>query len=117
MHVKLALYSPRTQDCVGLRGKNDVNPEWVVRKTSFRLAVRTAFFLTGQAVSHPTMNDFEAILPELFRSYRRIYDSSMREHKDSQMTLNSWKEIATTLGKEEIVCKKVCENLRPICKT
>nr|XP_055051397.1 transcription factor Adf-1-like [Misgurnus anguillicaudatus] len=58
------------------------------------------------------MNDFEASLSELVRAYRHIYDSSMRDHKDSQMAQNSWKEIATTLGKEEIVCKKVWKNLR-----
>ena len=31
--------------------------------------------------------------------YRHLYDTSMQEHRDSQMAQNSWREIAATIGK------------------
>ncbi|XDV19160.1 hypothetical protein PO909_024698 [Leuciscus waleckii] len=36
----------------------------------------------------------------------------MRDHRDSQMAQNSWREIAKTLGKEDVFCRKVWKNLR-----
>lgn len=43
---------------------------------------------------------------------RHLYDSSLREWRDSQMALNSWEEITATLGKEE-----VWRNMRDRCES
>lgn len=54
------------------------------------------------------MNKFEEIVAEQVCLYKHLYDPSMRNHRDSQMANNSWKEIANAVGKEESICKKVC---------
>lgn len=45
------------------------------------------------------------------------YDSSLRDHSDSQMALNSLKQIASTLGREETSCRRVWKNSIDGCKS
>ncbi|XP_070759513.1 uncharacterized protein [Enoplosus armatus] len=58
------------------------------------------------------MDKFENRLTEQVRLYRHLYDPSSRDHRDTQMVVNSWKEIATTLEKEEAFCRKAWKNMR-----
>ncbi|KAM8740061.1 uncharacterized protein AB9X84_020054 isoform 1-T1 [Acanthopagrus schlegelii] len=46
------------------------------------------------------------------RLHKHLYDSSMREHKDSEMIANSWREIADNLGEEEAFCRRLWKNIR-----
>ncbi|KAM9424406.1 uncharacterized protein KZ484_001271 [Pholidichthys leucotaenia] len=51
-------------------------------------------------------------LCEEIRRYPHLYNSTLKEHKDIQMAANSWKEIATTVGKDENFCKQKWKYLR-----
>ena len=61
---------------------------------------------------HFNMDSFQTRLAEQVRLHKHLYDSSLKEHKDNQMGLNSWKEIAATLGKDEALCRKMWKNMR-----
>ncbi|KAM9334643.1 uncharacterized protein ABDE67_021200 [Symphorus nematophorus] len=58
------------------------------------------------------MDSFQTRLAEQVRLHKHLYDSSLKEHRDSQMGINSWKEIAATLGKDEGICRKMWKNMR-----
>lgn len=58
------------------------------------------------------MDSFEDKLAEAVRKYEHLYNTSCKTYKDTQMTNNSWKEIARTLCTEESVCRKRWINLR-----
>ncbi|XP_047435833.1 transcription factor Adf-1-like isoform X2 [Mugil cephalus] len=58
------------------------------------------------------MDRFEAKLAEEVRKYDNLYDTSSKEHKDTQMANNTWKEVARTLCTEERVCRKRWRYLR-----
>ncbi|KAF0041624.1 hypothetical protein F2P81_005156 [Scophthalmus maximus] len=49
---------------------------------------------------------------QLVRRYRHLYDRSVREYKDPQLARSSWKEIASTLAKDDVFCRKLWKNLR-----
>ncbi|XP_039647859.1 zinc finger protein 300-like isoform X3 [Perca fluviatilis] len=51
-------------------------------------------------------------LCEEVRRYPHLYDRSVKEYNDSQMTLNSWQQIAQTLGKSETACRQKWRSLR-----
>lgn len=59
---------------------------------------------------HFKMNEFKGSLAVQVRLYKYLLDPLSRDHRNSQMALNSWKEIATTLGKEDILSEGVEEN-------
>ena len=52
------------------------------------------------------MADVDARLAEEVRKYNHLYDSSLKEYKDSVRTNNSWKEIADSIREEVEFCKK-----------
>ncbi len=58
------------------------------------------------------MDSFKRRLAEQVRQHKHLYDSSLREHRDNHMVLNSWRKIASTLGKEEAFCRKMWKNMR-----
>ncbi|XP_034017998.1 transcription factor Adf-1-like [Thalassophryne amazonica] len=58
------------------------------------------------------MEEFKVRLAALVRSYKHLYDSSLREYKDYQLVQNSWKEIAALMGKDANFCRKVWKNTR-----
>lgn len=47
----------------------------------------------------PKLDNFEERLVAEIRSYRHLYDSYMMDHRDNQISLNSWREIAVSTGK------------------
>ncbi|XP_022605323.1 zinc finger protein 676-like isoform X2 [Seriola dumerili] len=55
---------------------------------------------------------FEERLCEEIRRYPQLYDSSLKQYRDNQITLNSWREIAHTLGRDEIACRQKWKYLR-----
>ncbi|XP_023273737.1 zinc finger protein 2-like isoform X3 [Seriola lalandi dorsalis] len=55
---------------------------------------------------------FEERLCKEIRRYPQLYDSSLKQYRDSQITLNSWREIAHTLGRDEIACRQKWKYLR-----
>ncbi|XP_042367630.1 zinc finger protein 557-like isoform X2 [Plectropomus leopardus] len=55
---------------------------------------------------------FEERLCEEIRRHPHLYDSSLREYKDGQMVLNSWREIAQSLGRDENHCRYKWKYLR-----
>ncbi|XP_028426300.1 zinc finger protein 37-like isoform X2 [Perca flavescens] len=55
---------------------------------------------------------FEEQLCEEVRRYPHLYDRSVKECNDSQMTLNSWQQIAQTLGKSETACRQKWKSVR-----
>ncbi|XP_044198911.1 zinc finger protein 345-like isoform X2 [Thunnus albacares] len=55
---------------------------------------------------------FEERLCEEIRRYPHLYNSSLKEYKDSQLLLNSWREIAQTLGRDETACRQKWKYLR-----
>ena len=58
------------------------------------------------------MADFEAKLCEEVQKYPHLYDSSLREHKDSGRVSNSWSEFASTLETPVEICKKKWRYIR-----
>ncbi|XP_051263888.1 uncharacterized protein LOC127367807 [Dicentrarchus labrax] len=56
------------------------------------------------------MDSFERELSEQVRRYKHLYDPLLRDHRE--VSVNSWKEIASTLGKEEALCRKLWKNTR-----
>ncbi|XP_044229781.1 uncharacterized protein LOC122997596 [Thunnus albacares] len=44
------------------------------------------------------MNPFEERLSEAVRLYPHLYDASLRDYKDTQKTLNSWRQIGEIVG-------------------
>ena len=52
------------------------------------------------------MAGVDARLAEEVQKYNDLYDSSLKEYKDSVRTSNSWKEIADSIGEEVEFCKK-----------
>ncbi|KAL1262396.1 hypothetical protein QQF64_007661 [Cirrhinus molitorella] len=86
---KPSLYSTCPLDCEAPRGENDVIGVWAVLCVEpFRLPVCTSFFVTPRLPRR-----IRRCFAEQVRLYRHLYDPSMREHRDSQMVQNSWKEI------------------------
>ncbi|CAL8318375.1 unnamed protein product [Lota lota] len=55
---------------------------------------------------------FEERLADEVRRYAHLYDSSQRDYKDLPKSNNSWKEIGTTLGKDEAICRAKWKYLR-----
>ncbi|XP_031169502.1 uncharacterized protein LOC116060185 isoform X5 [Sander lucioperca] len=55
---------------------------------------------------------FEERLCEEVRRYPHLYDRSVKECNDSQIMLNSWRQIAQTLGKNETACRQKWRNVR-----
>ncbi|XP_031169494.1 zinc finger protein 182-like isoform X3 [Sander lucioperca] len=55
---------------------------------------------------------FEERLCEEVRRYPHLYDRSVKDYNDRQMTLNSWRQIAQTLGKNETTCRQKWQSLR-----
>ncbi|XP_059182342.1 zinc finger and SCAN domain-containing protein 12-like [Centropristis striata] len=55
---------------------------------------------------------FEDQLCEEIRRHPHLYDSSLEQHRDSRVVLNSWREIAQTLGKDENSCRLKWKYLR-----
>ncbi|XP_042262774.1 uncharacterized protein LOC121894316 [Thunnus maccoyii] len=56
--------------------------------------------------------EFEERLCEEVRRYPHLYNSSFKQHKDSQMCNTSWREIAQSLGKEEAMCRQKWKYLK-----
>ncbi|XP_060932371.1 transcription factor Adf-1 [Limanda limanda] len=56
--------------------------------------------------------ELEIRLSEQVRLHTHLYDRSMREHRDHFMARKSWREIAQTLGKDEVYCRRLWKNLR-----
>ena len=52
------------------------------------------------------MAGVDARLAEEVQKYNHLYDSSLKEYKDSVRTSNSRKEIADSIGEEVEFCKK-----------
>ncbi|XP_029104392.1 uncharacterized protein LOC114909421 [Scleropages formosus] len=65
-----------------------------------------------QRRSKRNMDKFEERLAEEVRKYRNLYDSSLKDYKNSQMTMNSWREIAKILGTDEHYCRHKWKCLR-----
>ncbi|XP_064165316.1 delta-aminolevulinic acid dehydratase isoform X1 [Anguilla rostrata] len=55
---------------------------------------------------------FEERLCEEIRRYPHLYNSSLTKYKDSRTALNSWREIAQTLGRDEDACRQKWKYLR-----
>ena len=53
----------------------------------------------------------ERILEEVER-YENLYNPTLREYKDAQMTNNSWREISAAVGVEATQCIKIWRRLR-----
>ena len=58
------------------------------------------------------MADVDARLAEEVQKYNHLYESSLKEYKDSVRTSNSWKEIADSIGEEVEFCKKKWRYMR-----
>ncbi|XP_053169755.1 zinc finger and BTB domain-containing protein 40-like [Scomber japonicus] len=55
---------------------------------------------------------FEERLCEQIRRYPHIYNSSLREYKDNQLLLKSWRKVAQALGRDENFCRQKWKYLR-----
>ncbi|XP_062300139.1 zinc finger protein 345-like isoform X2 [Scomber scombrus] len=55
---------------------------------------------------------FEERLCEQIRRYPHIYNSSLREYKDNQLLLKSWRKVAQALGRDENLCRQKWKSLR-----
>ena len=53
----------------------------------------------------------ERILEEVER-YENLYNPTLREYKDAQMSNNSWREISAAVGVEATQCIKIWRRLR-----
>ncbi|KAF3698615.1 hypothetical protein EXN66_Car014302 [Channa argus] len=58
------------------------------------------------------MTAFEERLCEEVRKYRHLYDTSVKDYRDHQMTNKSWREIAKTLCSDEHTVKKQWKYIR-----
>ncbi|XP_028651188.1 transcription factor Adf-1-like [Erpetoichthys calabaricus] len=58
------------------------------------------------------MGSFEEQLCEVIRRYPHLYNPTLKAYRDSQMCINSWREIAQTLGEDERVCRQKWKYLR-----
>lgn len=55
---------------------------------------------------------FEKRLCEEIRRFPHLYNSSLKEYKDTLMVLNSWREVAQTVGRDENACRQKWKYLR-----
>ena len=56
--------------------------------------------LQRENVDHLQEERFDERLVDEVKGCKNLYDTTDRKYKDFQLTTNSWKEIAETLGKD-----------------
>ena len=58
------------------------------------------------------MEQIEERLAEEVREYEHLYNPSLTEYKNTQMALNSWREISANVGVKVDECTKLWRKLR-----
>ena len=58
------------------------------------------------------MEKIEEPLAEEVRKYEHLYNPSLNDYKDTQMAINSWKEISVNVGLRVEECTKMWRKLR-----
>ena len=58
------------------------------------------------------MEEIEELLAEEVRKYEHLYNPSLKEYKDTQMAINSWREISLNVGLRVEDCSKMWRKLR-----
>ncbi|XP_075328922.1 uncharacterized protein LOC142387995 isoform X3 [Odontesthes bonariensis] len=66
----------------------------------------------GRKRGSSSMNPLEERLAEEVRRYEHLYNPSLAEHKDDQMSANSWTEISGNLGIPVQDCLKLWRKIR-----
>ena len=58
------------------------------------------------------MDEIEELLGEEVCKYEHLYNPSLKEYKDTQMAINSWREISLIVGLRVEDCSKLWRKLR-----
>ena len=58
------------------------------------------------------MEKIEELLAEEVRKYEHLYNPSLNDYKNTQMAINSWREISVNVGLRVDECTKMWRKLR-----